>query len=158
MPGIHPTPVRERSGALAAVAAAAAIAALPMAVAAVAIALRPNTALAETPVQLPAAILERYTGYYALSASSVITVTRVGSQLLVQLPGQPAAEIYAETAASFIYKSVDIRIDFMPDPPVEITALVLHQQGLDHVAPRIDAAQAEAIAAANEQRAKASTP
>jgi len=152
--------VRERSGALAAVAAAAAIAALPMAVAAVAIAiaLRPNTALAETPVQLPAAILERYTGYYALSASSVITVTRVGSQLLVQLPGQPAAEIYAETAASFIYKSVDIRIDFMPDPPVEITALVLHQQGLDHVAPRIDAAQAEAIAAANEQRAKASTP
>jgi len=150
--------VRERSGALAAVAAAAAIAALPMAVAAVAIALRPNTALAEAPVQLPAAILERYTGYYALSASSVITVTRVGSQLLVQLPGQPAAEIYAETAASFIYKSVDIRIDFMPDPPVEITALVLHQQGLDHVAPRIDAAQAEAIAAANEQRAKASTP
>jgi hypothetical protein len=78
--------------------------------------------------------------------------------LLVQVPGQPAAEIYAETAASFVYKTMDVRIDFIPNPPVEITALVLHQQGLDHVAPRIDAAQAQAIAAANEQRAKSSTP
>jgi len=85
-------------------------------------------------------------------------VTRAGSQLLVELPGRPAAEIYAETAASFVYKSLDVRIDFMPNPPMEITALVLHQQGLDHVAPRIDAEQAQAIAAANEQRAKDGTP
>ncbi len=147
MPGIHTTPVSQRTGALAVLAAAAIIAAL-----------RSGTALADSQVQLPAAILERYTGYYALSASSVITVTRTGTQLLVQLPGQPAAEIYAETAASFVYKTMDIRIDFMPNPPVEITALVLHQQGLDHVAPRIDAAQAQAIAAASEQRAKAATP
>jgi hypothetical protein len=147
MPWIHTTPVSGRTGALATVAVAAIIAALPI-----------GTAPADPQAQLPAAILERYTGYYALSASSVITVTRAGSQLLVQLPGQPAAEIYAETAASFVYKTLDVRIDFMPNPPVEITALVLHQQGLDHVAPRIDAAQAQAIAAANEQRAKASTP
>jgi hypothetical protein len=117
-----------------------------------------GTALADPQVQLPAAILERYTGYYALSASSVITVTRAGLQLLVQLPGQPAVEISAETAASFVYKTTDVRIDFMPNPPVEITALVLHQQGLDHVAPRIDAAQAQAIAAANEQHARPGTP
>lgn len=105
-------------------------------------------------MQLPTAILDRYTGYYALSLSSVITVTRVGSQLMVQLPGQPAAEITAETPASFIYKGMDVRIDFMPNPPIEITALVLHQQGLDHVAPRIDAAQAQAISAANDESAK----
>ena len=128
--------------------------AMPVAIAA----LRLGTALADPQVQLPAAILERYTGYYALSASSVITVTRTGSQLLVQLPGRPAAEIYAETAASFVYKSLDVRVDFMPNPPMEITALVLHQQGLDHVATRIDAEQARAIAVANEQRAKDGTP
>jgi hypothetical protein len=139
--------VSGRTGALAAAAVLATIAALPI-----------GTALADPQVQLPAAILERYTGYYALSASSVITVTRAGSQLLVQLPGQPAAEISAETAASFVYKTMDVRIDFMPNPPVEITALVLHQQGLDHVAPRIDAAQAQAIAAANEQRARPGSP
>ena len=143
MPGIHTTTVSGRTAALAVAAVAATIALL---------------ARASPAVELPAAILERYTGYYALSASSVITVTRAGSQLLVQLPGQPAAEIYAETPASFIFKTMDVRIDFMPNPPVEITALVLHQQGLDHVSPRIDAAQAQAIAAANDQRAKAGTP
>lgn len=151
MPGIHTTSVSGRAGALAAVAVAAILAVLPLA-------MLPNAAMADRPVELPTAILERYTGYYALSASSVITVTRAGSQLLVQLPGQPAAEIYAETPASFICKTMDARIDFMPNPPAEITALVLHQQGLDHVAPRIDAAQAQAIGAANDQRAKAGTP
>jgi hypothetical protein len=122
------------------------------------IAMPPNTARADPAVELPAAILERYTGYYALSASAVITVTRAGAHLLVQLPGQPPTQIYAETAASFVYKTMDARIDFMPNPPVEITALVLHQQGLDHVAPRIDAAQAQAISAANEQRTRDGTP
>ncbi len=149
MPGIHTTSVSGRAGALAAVAVAAtfAIAVLPVAV------LR-NTARADPPVELPAAILERYTGYYALSTSAVITVTRAGAQLLVQLPGQAPTEIYAETAASFVYKTMDARIDFMPNPPVEINALVLHLQGLDHVAPRIDATTAQAIAAANDERAK----
>ena len=143
MPGIHTTSVSGRAGALAVAAAAAAVAVL---------------AAAAPPVELPAAILERYTGYYALSTSAVIAVTRTGAQLMVQLPGEAPTEIYAETAASFVYKTLDARIDFMPNPPVEITALVLHQQGLDHVAPRIDSAQAQAIAAANEQRAKAGTP
>ena len=118
----------------------------------------PGSPRADPAVELPVAILERYTGYYALSASSVITVTRAGSRLLVQLPGQAAAEIYAQTAASFVFKTMDARIDFMPNPPVEITALVLHQQGLDHVSPRIDAAQAQAIATGNEQRAKGGSP
>jgi hypothetical protein len=150
MPGIHTTSVSGRTGALAAAAVAITIAGL-------AIGVRPNRAMADPPVDLPAAILDRYTGYYALSISSVITVTRAGSQLMVQLPGQPAVEIQAQTPASFVCKIMDARIDFMPNPPMEITALVLHQQGLDHVAPRIDAAQAQAMAAADEQRAKAGT-
>ena len=143
MPGIHATPVSGRAGALVAAAVAAAVALLPLRV------------QSDPAVELPAAILERYTGYYALSASSVITVTRAGSQLLVQLQGQPAAAIDAQTPASFVCKTMDARIDFMPNPPIEITALVLHQQGLDHVAARIDAAQAQAIAAANDERARA---
>jgi len=149
MPGIHTTSISSGAGALAvaAVTVTIAIAMLPVAV------LR-NTAMADPPVELPAAILERYTGYYALSTSAVITVTRAGTRLLVQLPAQAPTEIYAETAASFVYKTMDARIDFMPNPPLEINALVLHQQGLDHVAPRIDAATAQAIAAANDERAK----
>jgi hypothetical protein len=103
-------------------------------------------------IELPEAVLERYTGFYALSDSAVIQVTRAGSQLSAQLTGQPPAEIYPETAASFFYKVVDARIDFIPDPPAQITSLVLHQHGLDHMAARIDAAQAQRIAAAVAER------
>jgi hypothetical protein len=143
--------VNRRAGALAVAAAALTVAVLPIAV-------LPIAVRADPPVELPAAILERYTGYYALSTSAVITVTRAGDRLLVQLPGQPPTQIYAETPASFVYKTMDARIDFVPNPPLEITALVLHQQGLDHVAARIDAAQAQAIDAANAQRASGGTP
>jgi hypothetical protein len=105
-------------------------------------------------IELPAGVLE---GYFALSQSAVITITRAGSQLSAQLTGQPAAEIYPETVASFYYKTVDARIDFIPDPPAQITALVLHQQGLDHMAARIDEAQAQRIAAAVSERAQGQT-
>jgi hypothetical protein len=120
----------------------------------------PNGAAADTaaapaehpPIELPTGVLDRYTGYFALNQSAVITITRAGSQLSAQLTGQPAAEIYPETVASFFYKTVDARIDFIPDPPAQITALVLHQQGLDHMAARIDEAQAQRIAAAVSER------
>ena len=99
-------------------------------------------------IELPAAVLERYTGYYALGDSGVITVTLAGTQLSAQLTGQPAAEIYPESAAAFFYRVVDAQIDFIPDPPAQIDALVLHQNGRDLMAQRIDAAQAQSIASA----------
>ncbi|HEV7985555.1 MAG TPA: hypothetical protein VGP20_05270 [Steroidobacteraceae bacterium] len=109
-------------------------------------------------IELPVAILERYTGYYQIADRLVLTITRQGQQLLAQLTGQPAAEIYPETAASFVYKVVNARIDFIPDPPAQITALVLHQRGTDHVAQRIDAAQAQQIQAAVANRVQDQSP
>lgn len=136
-----------------------ALALLPSGVASAASAAAPGPAAAErAPVDLPAAILERYTGYYQIADRLVLTITRQGPQLYAQLTGQPAVEIYPETAASFVYKVVNARIDFIPDPPAQINALVLHQRGADHVAQRIDAAQAQQIQAVVANRVQDQAP
>jgi hypothetical protein len=90
-------------------------------------------------VDLPGSVLERYTGDYQLGNHLVLHITRMGDQLYAQLTGQGSAGIFPETVASFVYRVADARIDFIPDPPMQITALVLHQNGSDYVAPRIDA-------------------
>jgi hypothetical protein len=118
-----------------------------------------GAAASEPPqVDLPGPILERYTGYYQLGEQLVLTITRQGQQLYAQLTGQAALEIYPETAASFVYKVVHARIDFIPNPPAQITALVLNQNGADHVAPRVDAAQAQQIQAALASRVQGQSP
>jgi hypothetical protein len=109
-------------------------------------------------VDLPGVILERYTGYYRLCDRLVLTITRQGQQLYAQVTGQAALEIFPETAASFVYQGVRARIDFIPNPPAQITALVLNQNGADHVAPRIDAAQAQQMQAALANRVQAQSP
>jgi hypothetical protein len=111
-------------------------------------------------VDLPVSILERYTGAYRVGSQLVLTITRQGEQLYAQLTGQPAAAIYPETVSSFVYRVVDARIDFIPNPPAQIDALVLHQGGNDLMAPRIDAAEAQQLqsAVAGRVQAQAAAP
>lgn len=103
-------------------------------------------------VDLPGSILQRYTGDFQLGNRLVLHITRQGEQLYAQLSGQPAAPIYPETVSSFVYRIVDARIDFIPDPPMQITGLVLHQNGSDYVAQRIDAAVGTQLDAALARR------
>lgn len=107
---------------------------------------------------LPASVLEHYVGYYEVGAGLVLTISRQGEQLFAQLTGQQTAAIYPETVASFYYKVVDARIDFIPDPPTQINALVLHQGGNDLVAQRIDAVQAQRLQAAVGGRPQEQAP
>jgi hypothetical protein len=112
----------------------------------------PAASSARRPVDLPASVLERYVGYYQIGDRAVLTISRRDDQLFAQVTGQPAVRIFPETVASFYYKVVDARIDFIPDPPAQINALVLHQGGSDLVAQRIEADQAQRIQAAVNQR------
>ena len=109
------------------------------------------------PRTLPIPILDRYTGTYRVGDRLVLTITRQGEQLYAQLTGQAAAAIYPETAASFVYKVVDARIDFIPNPPAQINALVLHQRGNDVMAPRIEAAEAQRLQAVLANRVQEQT-
>jgi hypothetical protein len=109
-------------------------------------------------IQLPASVLERYVGYYRVGDRAVLTIQRQGEQLYAQLTGQPSVPIFAQTPASFFYKIVNARIDFLPDAPAQINALVLHQGGNDLIAQRINAAAAQQIQAAVDQRVQGQAP
>lgn len=118
----------------------------------------PNAASPHQQIEVPAAVLDRYTGYYRFGENTILTITRDGQQLSAQLTGQTATPIYPESTASFFYKVVDAQISFVIDARGQATALVLHQNGLDHDAPRMDAALAQQMTTALQARIQSQMP
>lgn len=109
-------------------------------------------------ISLSASELEQFTGYYKLSETAVMTISRNGNQLLSQLTGQQAIEIYPESATKFFVKVVNAQLSFILGEQGEVTALVLHQNGANMNAPRIDAAEAEKINGALAEKVKNQQP
>jgi hypothetical protein len=144
--------------------AAAVFGCLSLALAAVAVEAAPPDAAtssgARVSVDLDAAVLDRYTGSYQLAPTVVMTVTREGTQLLAQLTGQPKAEIFAQSESEFFYKIVNAQISFEADSQGRTTGLVLHQNGRNMNARRIDASVAQQLAAdlAAKVQGQAATP
>lgn len=118
----------------------------------------PNADSTHQQIEVPAATLDGYTGYYRFGENTIFTITRDGDQLNAQLTGQGAAPIYPESTTSFFYKVVDAQIRFVVDAQGQATELVLHQNGKDHDAPRMDAALAQQITAALQARIQSQTP
>jgi len=92
-----------------------------------------RTAIASDPQ-----VIERYVGRYQIAPAVIITVTRDGSQLSVQLTGQPKFELFQEKDKEFFLQVVDAQITFETDAQGKATALVLHQGGRDLPAPRVE--------------------
>ncbi len=109
-------------------------------------------------INVDSSVLDRYTGAYQFSSSSCLTVTREGQQLSAQLTGQKAFPIYPEGTSKFFYKVVDAQIAFMSDGQTNAASLVLHQNGADHAASRVDPAIAQQIASALASRIQDQTP
>lgn len=132
----------------------------------VAVAVEVDTPSATTPsetsvsITLDSVVLDRYTGDYQLAPSAVLVVTRVGNQLFAQLTGQPKAEIFPESESEFFYKIVKAQISFKRDAQGNTTGLVLHQNGVNMAAPRIDTASAQQISSATAAKihSQAATP
>jgi len=82
--------------------------------------------------------LEQYVGRYQLAPAAIITMTREGGRLFTQLTGQPAFEIFAESDKAFFLKVVDAQLTFETDAAGKATAVVLHQNGIDQRAKRIE--------------------
>ena len=109
-------------------------------------------------ITLPGAMLDGYAGTYQLGANSIVTVKRIGDQLSAQLTGQPAVDIYPEAPAEFFYKIVNAQISFVPDRYGQATELVLHQNGRDIVAARVNPAVAEQISTNLKAKVRRQTP
>ena len=88
--------------------------------------------------KLDPAVLERYVGRYQLAPEFVLTVTRDGDRLFVQATAQPRLEVFAKAPTEFFYKVVDAQISFVAGAQGNITSLVLHQNGRDLKAKRLE--------------------
>jgi D-alanyl-D-alanine-carboxypeptidase/D-alanyl-D-alanine-endopeptidase len=73
--------------------------------------------------------LQSYVGTYTADQGLQFTVTLQGTQLMVQLTGQPAAPVYPSAKDHFYYKIVNAQIDFERDADGNVTDLILHQNG-----------------------------
>jgi uncharacterized pyridoxamine 5'-phosphate oxidase family protein len=83
-------------------------------------------------------LMEKYVGRYQLAPAAIITMTREDGRLFTQLTGQPKIEVFAETDKDFFLKVVDAQLTFETDASGKATAVVLHQNGFDQRAKRIE--------------------
>jgi len=95
-----------------------------------------STEALRTAVQLPAGALARIAGNYALDGAT-LAVTVDGATTTAQLTGQPALEIFPESASRFFLKAADVVLEFAPegDRPASVT---LNQGSQKEVFLRVD--------------------
>ena len=77
--------------------------------------------------------------------------------MFTQLTGQPKFPVFPEGERKFFLKVVDAQLTFNVDAQGKATEVVLHQNGRDQAAKRVDEAQASAALAAIAKRFKDQT-
>jgi serine-type D-Ala-D-Ala carboxypeptidase/endopeptidase len=84
------------------------------------------------------ALLDRLTGRYQLSPAFALAVTREGDRLFVQATAQPKFELHAESERDFFLEEIDAQLTFVTNGPGPATKVILHQNGLDQDAKRVE--------------------
>ena len=95
--------------------------------------------------QAPAApvafgVVDPYVGNYAITPEFVMQITRAGSRYFLQATGQGKNELFLKTPTLFFLKVVDAQISFADEKDGKYGLLILHQNGVDQRAPRLDPA------------------
>lgn len=89
-------------------------------------------------VIISAEILDRYVGRYELQPGFDLTVTREDMQLFAQATGQPRVELYPSSDNNFYLKAVDAQVTFITEGAEAASSLILHQNGRDMPAKRVE--------------------
>jgi len=105
--------------------------------------LPPNAPILQPPkerteITLDPKVLDRYVGRYQLTPAVVVTISREDTHLFGMLTGQPKLEIFPENDKSLFLKLVDASMTFEVDAQARPVAVILHQNGRDQRAPRIE--------------------
>ncbi len=83
-------------------------------------------------------LLDGYTGRYQLAPNFILNVMREDDHLYAQATGQGRFEIFPEAEKEFFAKVAGITITFHTSPDGKANALVLHQNGMNTPAKRLE--------------------
>jgi hypothetical protein len=89
-------------------------------------------------ITVDAVMLERSVGRYEFAPSLVLAIGRKDARMFAQLTGQPPIEIFASSERQFFDKAVNAQLTFETNDEGRVLAVVLHQNGVDQRARRID--------------------
>ena len=87
---------------------------------------------------IDAKILGGHVGEFALAPTFILTITIEEGKLFAQATAQPRFELFAESETEFFLKAVDAQITFKRDEAGRTTSIVLHQNGRDMPAARVN--------------------
>jgi CubicO group peptidase (beta-lactamase class C family) len=83
-------------------------------------------------------LFDIYVGRYQLAPNRIFTVSRVEDRLFVQLTGQSNFQVFPESERDYFYNAVDAQITFITDDQGQVTELILHQNGREQHAKRVE--------------------
>ena len=98
-----------------------------------------------TEVAIDPKLLDGYVGAYQLTPRLVFTISRDGNKLLARLTGQQTFELHPYSDRGFFYTVVAAQLTFVVGADGKATAVILHQNGRDRTAERVDPGQAETL-------------
>ena len=91
---------------------------------------------AQVAVKVDPKLYDAYAGQYELDPNLIITITKEGDRLMLQLAGQRKLELFPSSETKFFIKEVDAQTTFIKDAQGQVTHLIFHQGG-DRPAKRI---------------------
>jgi CubicO group peptidase (beta-lactamase class C family) len=91
-----------------------------------------------TEVRVDPKLFDGYVGRYQVLPNLILTITREGDRLFSQATGQSKVELFAEGEKEYFLRVVDAQLTFVTDANGVATAVVLHQNGANLQAKRID--------------------
>ena len=91
-----------------------------------------------TPVAIDPKLLDHYVGRFRAGPDMDFVITREGDGLMLKFKDQRAFPIYAENDHSFFLTVAPAQVTFVTGPDGRATALVLHQNGQDVPASRVE--------------------
>lgn len=91
-----------------------------------------------TAIKVDPKIYDAYIGEYELAPNFIITITKENDQIFAQATAQSKVEIYPESETEFFYTLVYAQITFVKNEEGEVRELVLHQNGQEMPAKKIN--------------------
>ncbi len=90
-------------------------------------------------------LLDGYVGSYQLNPRLVFTITRDGNKLFARGTGQQTYELHPYSDHDFFYTIVAAQLTFVAGADGKASAVILHQNGQDRTAERVDPGLAQTL-------------